>query len=248
MRVPLLRTLLLALLFSCVDIHPSEVNAETYTLMHDFGVQGSHRRCKYSNGKVYALPKTATACFKAIESGVKAPEDKVRKSGQSESSAPSNGIWWRIVSENDCSDTMTPADVVSQLQNSGEELQIIRDGESVIVVVRPPNQATYKFFPTKMKCLAALGLPKPKPQVTARVEQCTDDALSDGQRIHNQLTRSKLRCDKYGTCEECVPHYFELLSVMDWDRRHPRCGPPLAGAKLLLSLAVQKLRAENCRY
>jgi hypothetical protein len=42
--------------------------AETYYLEKDLGVQGSYRKCKYSNGKVYGLPKSEPACYVSIES------------------------------------------------------------------------------------------------------------------------------------------------------------------------------------
>ena len=48
-------------------IFMSSAQADTLNLVSDFGIQGKFRRCKYSDGKVYGLPKTAESCSKTIQ-------------------------------------------------------------------------------------------------------------------------------------------------------------------------------------
>ena len=136
-------------------------SAESLTLLQDLGVQGQYHRCKYSDGKVYGLPKTLEICYPTIEVSKKRVESAETDGSpitnqnadqlkfNDSSAAPSDGVWWHAVKHLTCSNDTLPSQAYQHFRDNGNSVSIVKDGERIMMMI---DNSTYWFFPTEAEC------------------------------------------------------------------------------------------------
>ena len=231
--------------------------ADTYQLTNDFGIVGTYHRCKYSNRKVYGFPKDA-ACKKSItptmESGgsigSQTSDENVDSDpdGLSAAEAPSIGVWWHAISSKECINGLSPAAAWAQLEESGSQFEMQKDGETIIFLVTSPQEARYLFFPTRKKCEEFLGIVPQQPPRAAPLLPCGFQELSDAQSMRGAASGSYALCTRHQDCNDCATALYEVQASVKWDQLHRRCGVALPGVRLMIAIIVQTLKNGRCSY